>query len=202
VDFAGLSEAREPLPMSRTPVLETPRLRLREWRDGDLESFAAMNADPEVMRHFPSALTREQSDALVERIRSTFAERGFGWWAAEIRESQAFAGFVGLAVPTFPAPFMPCIEIGWRLAREHWGQGYAPEGARAALAHGFGPAGLEEIVSFTAQGNAASRRVMEKLGMARNPDEDFDHPSVEKGSPLRRHVLYRIGRETFDPNVR
>lgn len=188
--------------MRRTPVLETPRLWLREWRDGDLESFAVMNADPEVMRHFPAALTREQSDAFVERIRGGFAEQGFGLWAVEVRESRAFAGFVGLAVPTFPAPFMPCVEVGWRLAREHWGRGYAPEGARAAMAHAFGPGDLEEIVSFTAEGNAASRRVMEKLGMTRNPDEDFDHPSVEEGSPLQRHVLYRIRRDTFDRGAR
>ncbi|MCP5059956.1 MAG: GNAT family N-acetyltransferase [bacterium] len=188
--------------MSRTPVLETPRLWLREWRDDDLESFAVMNADREVMRHFPAMLTREQSDSLVEKIRDSFAERGFGLWAVEVRENRAFAGFVGLAVPTFPGPFMPCVEIGWRLAREHWGRGYAPEGARAAMAHGFGPAGLDEIVSFTARGNAASRRVMEKLGMTRNPDEDFDHPSLEEGSPLRRHVLCRIGRDAFDPAAR
>ncbi|MBW2245033.1 MAG: GNAT family N-acetyltransferase [Deltaproteobacteria bacterium] len=183
--------------MSTTPVLETPRLCLREWREGDLESFAAMNADREVMRHFPAALTREQSDAFVERIRGTFVERGFGLWAVEVRESQDFAGFIGLEIPRFSAPFMPCVEVGWRLAREFWGQGYAPEGALAAMAHGFGPAGLEEIVSFTAEGNAASRRVMEKLGMTRNPHEDFDHPSVEVGSALRRHVLYRLSRDAF-----
>lgn len=202
MDFAGLSEARETPLMSRTPVLETPRLRLREWRENDLGRFAVMNADPEVMRHFPAALTREQSDALVERIRCTFADRSFGLWAVEVRESQAFAGFVGLEVPKFPAPFMPCVEVGWRLAREHWGRGYAPEGARAAMAHGFGAAGLEEIVSFTAEGNVASRRVMEKLGMKRNPDEDFDHPSVGLGSPLRRHVLYRLRRDAFDQGAR
>ena len=188
--------------MSEAPTLETPRLRLRGWRESDLEPFAALNADPEVMRHFPATLTREQSDALVDAVQEGFAKRGFGLWALEIRAEGHFAGFVGLQAPHFPAPFMPCVEVGWRLAREHWGCGFAPEAARAALAHGFDAAGLDEIVSFTTRDNTASRRVMEKLGMSRNPAEDFDHPSVKKESRLRRHVLYRLHRNEFLPDRR
>ncbi len=178
--------------MRQTPTLETNRLVLRAWRDDDLAPFAAMNADPEVMRHFPARLTPAQSDALVAAIRRHFAGHGYGLWAVEVRESGSFAGFTGLSVPRFAAAFMPCVEVGWRLAREHQGRGYATEGALAAVAHGFGTAGLDEIVSFTTVGNTASRRVMEKLGMTRDPAEDFDHPSVAPGSPLRRHVLYRL----------
>lgn len=183
-------------------ALETSRLRLRSWREEDLEPFAALNADPEVMRHFPATLTREQSDAFVATIQRGFEERGYGLWALEVRADGCFVGFVGLTIPHFPAAFMPCVEIGWRIAREHWGCGFAPEAARASLTHGFDAAGLGEIVSFTSRGNTSSRRVMEKLGMSRNPSEDFDHPSVEEGSPLRRHVLYRLRRDEFAAQCR
>ena len=206
----------------------TPRLRLRRWLPGDRAPFAAMNADPRVMEYFPKALTREESDALIERIEAHFEQRGFGLWAVEIRGGARFAGsagaaatekfaraagfagatgttgfapfagFIGLSVPRFQAHFTPCVEIGWRLAAEHWGHGYATEGARAVLDFGFEALGLEEIVSFTAEGNARSRRVMEKIGMTRNPADDFDHPSLPEGHPLRRHVLYRIVRPADD----
>jgi RimJ/RimL family protein N-acetyltransferase len=172
--------------------LKTERLLLRPWRDDDLAPFAAMNADPEVMRHFPATLDRAESDALAGRIREGFAARGFGNWAVEVPGVTSFAGFVGLSVPRFDAPFMPCVEIGWRLARACWGKGYATEAARAALAFGFGDLKLPEIVSFTAVANLPSRRVMERLDMRHDPTGDFDHPSLPEGHRLRRHVLYRV----------
>jgi RimJ/RimL family protein N-acetyltransferase len=176
------------------PTLATPRLRLRPWRGDDLPALAAMNADPVVMRHFPSTLDRAGSDALAGRIRAHFARHGFGMWAVEAPGVAAFVGLVGLAVPGFRAHFTPCVEVGWRLARGHWGRGYATEAARAALAFGFGRAGLDEIVAFTVPANVRSRRVMERLGMRRSPADDFDHPALPEESPLRRHVLYRLSR--------
>jgi RimJ/RimL family protein N-acetyltransferase len=169
-------------------------LILRAWRDEDLERFADLNADPAVMEHFPATLTRAESNAFAARVRSEMAERGFGLWAVEVPGVAPFIGFTGLAVPRFEAHFTPCVEIGWRIARQHWGLGYAPEAAGESLAHGFGALGLDEIVSFTAVGNARSRRVMEKLGMTHDPADDFEHPSLPPGHPLRRHVLYRIRR--------
>jgi len=172
--------------------LRTARLLLRSWRDDDLEPFAALNADPDVMRWFPSTMTREQSDALVERQRALHEERGWGLWAVESPEG--FAGFVGLNEPRFEAHFTPAVEVGWRLARHAWGKGYATEAARAAVAFGFDELGLDEIVSFTTVGNERSRRVMERLGMTRDPADDFDHPLLPPGHPLERHVLYRLRR--------
>ena len=150
------------------------------------------------MEHFPATLSRAESDAFAERIRADMDERDFGLWAVEVPGITSFAGFTGLAVPRFEAHFAPCVEVGWRIAREHWGRGYAPEAARAALAHAFGVLGLDEIVSFTAVGNLRSRRVMEKLGMTHDPADDFEHPSLAPGHPLRRHVLYRIRRSVRD----
>lgn len=171
---------------------------LREWRDDDLAPFAALNADPVVMEHFPAPLSREHSDELVERLRVRAAEGRPSLWAVEVPGVASFIGFVGLLEPSFDAHFTPCVEVGWRLAKEHWGRGYAPEGARAALAWGFGARGLDEIVSFTSPGNTNSRRVMEKLGMHRDPAEDFEHPSMPVGHPLRSHVLYRLSRSEHD----
>jgi RimJ/RimL family protein N-acetyltransferase len=151
-----------------------------------------MNADPEVMRHFPATLSRAESDAMVGRLRLHFTRHGFGLWAVEVPDVAPFVGFIGLSVPRFEAPFMPCVEIGWRLTRACWGQGYATEGATAALAFGFGTRKLPEIVSFTAVDNQPSWRVMERLGMRRDPAEDFDHPALPEGHRLRRHVLYRM----------
>jgi RimJ/RimL family protein N-acetyltransferase len=172
--------------------LETPRLWLRRWRPEDLEPFIAMNADPEVMEHFPSTLSREESLTGAEGIGNHFEKRGFGLWAVEAPGQEPFIGFIGLAVPSFETFFTPCVEIGWRLARSWWGQGLATEGARAAVAYGFERLGLPEIVSFTVPGNVRSRRVMEKLGMKYS--EDFEHPRVEAGDPRGRHVLYRLAR--------
>jgi RimJ/RimL family protein N-acetyltransferase len=172
--------------------LVTGRLRLRRWRDDDRAPFAAMNADPRVMEHYPATLERAESDAMVERIEACFDERGYGLWAVEVVADGELAGYVGLWPALFDAHFTPAVEVGWRLAHRHWGNGYAPEAARAALDDGFNRLGLAEIVSFTAVENDRSRRVMEKLGMTRDPDEDFQHPNVPVGDRLRPHVLYRL----------
>jgi RimJ/RimL family protein N-acetyltransferase len=181
------------------PALATARTRLRLWNAADRALFAALNADPEVMRHFPEVLSRAQSGALVDRIEAHFVRHGFGLWALELPGLAPFAGFVGLAVPGFQAAFTPCVEIGWRLAREHWGHGYVSEAAAAVLAFGFDRLALPEIVSFTVPQNVRSRRVMERLGMSHDPRDDFDHPSLPVGHPLRRHVLYRKSRYTAPP---
>jgi len=185
--------------MSVAPELQTDRLYLRHWRASDREPFAALNADPRVMEHFPAPLSREESDALAARIESHFEQHGFGLWAVEIVGAAPFAGFIGLSIPRFEAHFTPCVEIGWRLASEYWGYGYATEGARAVLAFGFEQLQLAEIVSFTVPDNLRSRRVMERLGMIRIPADDFDHPVLPKGHPLRRHVLYRLARPEPQP---
>ncbi len=167
-------------------------LTLRQWVDSDLEPYAAMNADPEVMRFFPALLTTEESAASMERIRRAIAERGWGLWAVEV--DGAFAGFTGLNTPTFSAPFMPCTEIGWRFRREFWGRGLALRAAREALAFGFDQLKLDEIVSFTATTNVRSWKLMERLGFRHDVAGDFDHPAIPEGHPLRRHVLYRLRR--------
>ena len=172
-------------------VLITERLLLRRWRVADREPFAAMNADPRVMEHFPACLTREESDELADRIEAYFDQHGFGLFAAELRATGDFIGYIGLSVPAFQAHFTPCVEIGWRIAAAHWNQGLATEGARAVLEHALGTLGLPEIVSFTVPANLASRRVMEKIGMTHNPADDFDHPLLPEGHRLRWHVLYR-----------
>lgn len=174
--------------------LETERLRLRRWREGDREPFAALNADPVVMEHLPALTSRAESDAMVDRIEAHFDRRGFGLWAVEVRGGAPFVGFVGLWTPMFEAHFTPAVEVGWRLARAHWGHGYATEAARAAVDYGFEELELEEIVAFTVPGNFRSRRVMERLGMTHDPVDDFDHPGIPAGHPLRRHVLYRLAR--------
>jgi ribosomal-protein-alanine N-acetyltransferase len=173
-------------------VIKTPRLLLREWRDSDLDAFAALNGDPRVREFFPSVLDRAESDASVARIRAHFAEHGFGFWAVEAPGVADCVGMCGLAHAHFEAHFTPCVEIGWRIAHEYWGRGYAPEAARAALDFGFTRQRLDEIVAFAVVENTKSRRVMEKLGMTYDPADDFDHPGLPAGHPLRRHVLYRI----------
>ena len=177
--------------------LRTQRLVLRQWRDEDLEPFAALNADPEVMRHFPAVMTREESDGLAVGQRSLIAERGWGLWAVEVVGGAPFVGFVGLAEPRFDAHFTPAVEVGWRLAREHWGHGYATEAADTALAYAFDDLGLDEVVSFTTVANARSRRVMERLGMTHDPADDFEHPLLAEDDPIRPHVLYRLRRDDF-----
>lgn len=179
--------------------LRTERLLLRPWRDADLEPFAALNADPRVMRYFPSVMRRAESDAFAQRIRAGLIREGFGLLAAEVHGGARFIGFVGLSRPDYNLPFSPCVEIGWRLASRHWGRGYATEAARACVRWAFDSLGLDELVSFTVPHNLASRRVMEKLGMRRRAEEDFDHPRLPAGHPLRRHVLYRLPKATRQP---
>jgi RimJ/RimL family protein N-acetyltransferase len=174
------------------PELRTERLTLRRWRDADRAPFAQMNADPRVMEFFPAPLSREESDALITRIEAGFDRHGFGLWALEVRETGQLIGFTGLAPPEFEAHFTPAVEVGWRLAAPAWGRGYATEAARAAITFGFERAGLEEIVSMTSALNERSRAVMERLGMSRDQADDFDHPGIPAGHPLRRHVLYRL----------
>jgi len=175
--------------------LRTERLVLRPWRTSDRALFAALNADPVVMEHFIAPLNRAESDALADRIEADLAAHGWGLWAAEVPGRFEFIGFIGLAVPGFEAPFTPCVEVGWRLCQSAWGHGYAPEGAAEALRFAFDELELDEVVSFTSVGNAKSRRVMEKVGMTRDPNDDFDHPRVAPGHRITRHVLYRIQKD-------
>src|SRR5258708_14763717 len=174
--------------MCSQSILSTERLTLRRWRESDRESFARINADPKAMEFLLHPMRRAESDSLVDRIETHFQEHGFGLYATEFRRDGAFIGFIGLNVPSFDAPFTPCVEIGWRLAVEFWGQGLATEGAREIARYGFEIRGLREIVSFTVPANIRSRRVMEKIGMTHNPADDFDHPQLPPGHPL----LYRL----------
>ena len=169
--------------------IRTERLLLRRWVQSDRSPFADLNADARVMEHFPSVLARADSDVLADRIEAHFERHGFGLWAVELPDQIPFIGFVGLAIPSFEAHFTPCVEVGWRLAVAYWSRGYATEGARAALAFGFGPLALDEIVSMTVPENERSRRVMTRLGMTHDPADDFDHPFQPDH---RRHVLYRL----------
>lgn len=181
--------------MNRMITLETQQLRLRAWRHSDRKEFAKMNADPRVMEYFPKLLTEDESNALVDRIEKAMLENGFGLWALEVIGIAPFIGFAGLSWAKFDAPFTPAIEIGWRLAHHHWGKGYATRAAKMALEYGFETAGLSEIVSFTAKTNLRSQAVMNKIGMVRDVDGDFDHPSIAIGHSLCRHVLYRMNAE-------
>jgi RimJ/RimL family protein N-acetyltransferase len=180
-----------------TPIeVTTQRLRLRQWRESDREPYAALNADPAVMRFFAGTQSREASDRSIDTWRTELNERGWSNWAVETLESGAFVGFIGLSVPKRALPFVPCVEVGYRLAKEHWGNGFATEGAKAALDVAFTRLALDEVVSFTALLNLPSRAVMERIGMT-NANEDFDHPALPEGSELRRHCLYRISREAW-----
>ena len=172
--------------------LQTERLILRNWCAADRQPFAQMNADAQVMEFMPATLSDSESDSLVEKIEKHIQTYGFGLFAAELRSSQSFIGYIGLAIPSFQAAFTPCVEVGWRLSAVHWGNGLATEGAREVVRSAFRALGLEELVSFTVPTNIRSRRVMEKLGMTRDPADDFDHPNLPEGHPLRRHVLYRL----------
>jgi len=180
-------------------VLHTERLVLRDWRDDDLDALAAINSDPEVMEFFPSLMTREQSAAMIARMRARIAQDGFSFWALET--GGAVVGFCGISRVPFEAPFTPAVEIGWRLARSAWGHGYAIEAARAALAFGW-TRGIDSIVAFLVPGNRRSAAVAERLGMVRDLDGDFDHPNIAPGGrsigghPNQRHVLYRIARQS------
>ena len=171
----------------------TSRLRLRQWRPGDLAPFAELNADPEVMEHFPATLTRDKSDRLAALLADRITDNGFGMWAVEVTETGEFIGFTGLNPVTFDAHFTPAVEIGWRLTRKAWGHGYATEAAEASLTYAFGELGLAEVVSFTATSNLRSQAVMTRIGMTKDPHGDFHHPAVgDPRHPISLHVLYRI----------
>jgi RimJ/RimL family protein N-acetyltransferase len=172
------------------------RLQLRRWRKEDLPAFAALNADSRVTEFLLNRLSQSESDTLAERIEQHFAHHGYGLWAVEVFGVADFIGFTGLRIPPpeFKTHFTPCVEIAWRLAYDYWGFGYATEAARLALGYGFKEVGLQQIVAFTVPANQRSRKVMERLGMTRLPQDDFDHPLVPEGHRLRRHVLYRIDR--------
>jgi ribosomal-protein-alanine N-acetyltransferase len=183
------------------PTITTARLVLRRWQEDDRKPFAAMNADPDVMRYFLHPLTPEESDRLIERIEAGFDAEGIGQWAVERREDGQFLGFTGLASATFEAWFTPAIEVGWRFARFAWGHGYATEAARAALQFGFEVRRIETILSWTSALNLPSIAVMERLGMRHDPADDFDHPRIPPGDPLRRHVLYKLERAAWSSPV-
>lgn len=178
-------------------MIRTERLILRRWRDSDREPFAAMNGDPAVVEHLQGPMSRERSDGFVDRIEAHWEEHGWGLWAVEVPGVAPFIGYVGLWPADHVAPGM--VEVGWRLAREHWGHGYATEAAREALRFGFTHVGLEEIVSFTVPQNDRSWRVMERIGLVRDPAGDFDHPRVDADAfpQLVRHVLYRLSRDAW-----
>jgi RimJ/RimL family protein N-acetyltransferase len=178
-------------------VIRTERLLLRRWRDADREPFAAMNADPAVVEHLQGPMSRERSDDFIDRIEAHWEEHGWGLWAVEVPEVAPFIGYVGLWPADYVGPGM--VEVGWRLAHEHWGHGYATEAARAALEYGFTDVGLAEIVSFTVPQNERSWRVMERIGLVRDPIGDFDHPRVDPVAypHLVRHVFYRASREDW-----
>nr|WP_242482330.1 GNAT family N-acetyltransferase [Thiocystis violacea] len=175
---------------------ETDRLYLRQWLPGDRAPFARLNSDPSVMEFFPRYLDRATSDAMADRCEALIACRGWGFWAAELKETRDFIGFVGLHQPRAGLPFVPCVEIGWRLARPYWGRGLATEAARGALRVGFEDLGLEEILAFTAVRNLRSRAVMKRLGM-REDDRTFQHPELSLESPLREHCLFRLSRRRW-----
>ena len=172
--------------------LRTRRVLLRPWRSEDLAPCAAMNADPQVVEYFPAPLSTGESEAFVARMQASIEARGYGLWAVEAPSEAAFIGCVGLLAVGEEMPFAPAVEIGWRLARPYWGRGLAHEAALAAMAFAFQGLGLRGLVAFTAQGNTRSRRLMERLGMRRDPAEDFPHPALPARHPLRAHVLYRL----------
>jgi RimJ/RimL family protein N-acetyltransferase len=175
-------------------MIETERLLLRRWEEGDRQPFAQLNADGRVMEFLPQRLSATESDRMVDRIQEHLRKHGFGLFAAELRRERRFIGYLGLHVPGFQAHFTPCVEIGWRLAAEYWGRGLATEGAKAVVRYAFDALGLDSLVSFTVPANVRSIRLMEKIGMSRDPAEDFDHPHLPEGHKLRRHVLYRLRR--------
>ncbi len=186
-----------------TPQIITDRLVLRGWRESDKLPYAQLNADPAVMEHFPSTLTAEQSNDMVDRMAATWETRGFGLWAAERVDTHQFIGFIGLAEPSWHVDGLtPCVEVGWRLAKQHWGHGFAPEGARVALQYAFDHVHLpnDEVVSFTTTLNLKSQRVMQKIGMTLDPAREFDHP-MTPGWAGQRHVLHVIDRPTWEAGV-
>ena len=177
--------------MVKVTELETERLILRQWVESDYSLFALMNSDPEVMKFYPSILTGTESNTFAKKVKALIEKRGWGFWAVELKRKKLFVGFVGLHKPEVELPFNPCVEIGWRVSKEQWGNGYATEAALAALTFAFETLSLNEVVSFTTLENIRSQAVMERLNMV-NTGKNFEHPSIEIGNPLREHVLYKI----------
>lgn len=173
-------------------IIETERLILREWQNEDLPAFSRINQDPQVLEFLPAPLTVQETADWIKRIQQHFKEHSYGLYAATLKSTGELIGYIGLNIPAFESHFTPCVEIGWRLASEHWGYGYATEGAKAVLEYGFDRAELKEIVSFTVPANQRSIAVMEKIGMSRNESDDFRHPKLPLDHPLSLHVLYRI----------
>ncbi len=191
------------LALARTPTLTPPvtlktqRLILRPWQTSDLKPFAEMNADSDVMRYYPSVLSTSESDELAEKISARLSENGWGFWALELKDNGEFIGFTGLNKPGYDLPCNPCVEVGWRLSKKHWGKGYATEAAQASLQFAFEELNLDSVVSFASAVNTASWRVMERIGM-RNTHNNFNHPIIPAGSPLSDHVLYKIKRSDWE----
>jgi RimJ/RimL family protein N-acetyltransferase len=177
--------------------LDTARLKLRQWCAADRAPFAALNADEAVMQFMPGTLTPRESDAFAAAAQAQIDRQGYGLWAVEVRGGAPFIGYVGLKAPSFEAPFTPCVEIGWRLARESWGHGYATEAAGACLAFAFGALALPQVLAFTVPANLRSRAVMQRIGMAQDPAGDFEHPRLPPGHLLRHHLLYRLPRSRW-----
>lgn len=186
--------------MVNVSELETDRLLLRQWRQEDLVSFAELNADPEVMEYFPNTLTTSESNAMADKIERLILERGWGFWAVELKEKNNYIGFVGLHKPEVDLPFTPCVEIGWRLNKAYWGKGYATEAAKESLGFAFSDLGLSEVLSFTSVLNVRSQSVMQKIGMS-NTHNNFEHPSLPVGHGLREHVLYKITKQQWHENA-
>lgn len=177
--------------------LETNRIILRQWKQEDLPVFAELNSDPEVMKYFPKVLNRKESDEVAQGCQSLISEKGWGFWAAQLKSSNKFIGFVGLHNPKPILPFAPCVEIGWRLHKSYWGHGYATEAAHKALSYSFEKLGLSEVVSFTTVSNVRSRAVMERLGF-QNTNQNFEHPDIPVGHPLSEHVLYKVTKSEWE----
>ncbi len=182
------------------PRIETERLVLRKWEERDLDGMVEMNSDPRVMEFFPAVMSREESAHMLERLIARQADLGFAFPAVEDRTSGRFLGFCGLNIPTYPKPlpFDPCVEIGWRLIPDAWGKGIAQEAARIWLGFGFETLDVTEIVSFTTETNLRSQKLMQRLGLVTDATDDFDHPMLEEGHPLLRHVLYRLTKDRFE----
>jgi len=179
-------------------MLTTERLILRPWMKEDLELFTAMNADPKVMEYFLGTKSPEESKKEMEVLEKHIEKYGWGFWAVELSQSGQWIGMIGLKHVAIVAPFTPAVEIGWRLSHPFWGKGYATEGALASLKYGFEALLLPEIVSYTPVQNMRSRRVMEKIGLSHDLKDDFNHPRLPEGHPLRRHVLYRLKRSDWE----
>jgi 3-dehydroquinate dehydratase / shikimate dehydrogenase len=179
------------------PQLESERCILRQWKDEDLSIFTKMNQDPLVMEFFPATLTASQSKKLAENIQQELQTKPYGLWAVELKKGHSFIGFAGLHEQNFEAPFCPCIELGYRLDPSFWGHGFATECGKTIFRYAFETVQLEEVVSFTFIHNFRSRKVMERLGMTHNPEDDFMHPKLAAQDPLRPHVLYRMTKERY-----